>query len=228
VASFLSRQVGIPSEKLQTIPNGVELDLYRSAKPVDRDGWGWTSNEQVLACIGRLSPEKGQRVLMEAFRTVISRRPEARLLFVGDGPDRPALAALASEWGLDGTVAFTGARTDVPNVLAASDVVVLPSHHEGLPLVALEAMAAAKPVVATAVGALPSLLANGLHGRLTPAGDAAGLAETIVELLADRAEQARLGAIGHDLVARDYNFETTLRRYARVYDGVVARAGRRR
>ncbi|HZS11705.1 MAG TPA: glycosyltransferase [Nitrospirales bacterium] len=228
VASFLAREVGIPREKLKTISNGVEVDLYRTAKPVDREIWGWSRNEQVLACIGRLSREKGQRVLLEAFRAVSRRRPDARLLLVGDGPDREALTALASEWGLDGTVYFAGARVDVPNVLAASDIVVLPSHHEGLPLVALEAMAAARPVVATAVGALPALLNNGAHGRLAPAGNPTALAEAIGGLLDDRPEQARLGAIGHDLVAREYNFEATLRQYARVYDGVVARAGRRR
>jgi glycosyltransferase involved in cell wall biosynthesis len=223
VTEFLHRTVGIPRGKLRTISNGVELDRYETAKPVDRADWGWTREHTVIACIGRLSPEKGQAVLLDAFRRMRVPHPSARLLFVGDGDDRASLSRQAEAWGVAAETRFLGARADVPNILAACDLVVLPSHHEGLPLVAIESMAAGKPVIATAVGALPGLLQNGRYGALVPPGNPASLAESIAALLSDPSRRAQVAAEARRLVEQQYNFDDTVRAYEQVYEQLVSR-----
>ena len=221
VADFLRDRVGLPERKLRIVPNGVDVDLFRSAKPVERGSVGCEEDSLVVGCVGRLSPEKGQRVLLSAFGEVASRHPAARLLLIGDGEERARLEAQARELGIGAATRFLGMRADVPALIAACDVVVLPSHHEGLPLVLLEAMAAGKAVVATAVGAVPQILEDGRTGLVVPPGEAGALAGAMEALLRDADRRRQIGVQASAHVEASYNFDQTMAQYEAVYDAVM-------
>jgi glycosyltransferase involved in cell wall biosynthesis len=183
---------GISSERLRVVHNAVEPADHR----LDADGstfrrvCGAAPSDLFVAVIGRLSPEKGHSVFIEAFAEVAARVPSAKAVLVGDGPERLRLEGLVKEAGMAGRITFAGHRGDVSEVYAAVDLVVIPSWSEGLPNVLLEAMLHGKAVVATEVGGVPEVLQNAGVGWLVKPGDAAQLALAVTEALCD-AERRR-------------------------------------
>lgn len=152
-------------------------------------------------CLGRLTPWKGHRTLLQAFAKVVAQRPEARLLVVGEvafwaDEYGEELRALADRLDLNGRVIWAGFRADVPELLRLCEVLVLPSRNEPFGRVLIEAMATAKPVVATNSGGAPEIVVPNETGLLVPPEDAQGLAEALVQLLSDAALRERLGAAG--------------------------------
>jgi glycosyltransferase involved in cell wall biosynthesis len=149
-------------------------------------------------------------------------------LFVlaGDGDERAALESQCAVLGLQERVLFLGYQQDVPNLLAHCDLFVLPSLYEGLPLAILEAMAAAKPVIATAVGGTGEVVVDGETGLLVPPGDPTALAGAIRKLLSDPPFARRLAAAGNVLVQRSFSTEAMVRRVSQVYEDLLARPGR--
>jgi glycosyltransferase involved in cell wall biosynthesis len=147
-------------------------------------------------CVGRLSSEKGHRGLLEAFFRVRKAIPGAQLDLVGDGPLRAELEALTGNLGIAEAVTFRGALSEAETLarIAAADVLVLPSFMEGLPLVIMEAMALARPVVASGVAGIPELVRGGANGVLVPPSNWDALAEAMVDLGSDSAQRQRLGA----------------------------------
>ncbi len=178
---------GTPRARLVVVPNGVAADevadAARAGRAASRAAFGVGEDERVLLCLGRLSPEKGQDVLLEAFAR--TRVANARLVLVGDGALRGALEARAARADLSGRVRLVGWRDDPHACLGAADLLVLPSRAEGLPLAVLEAMAAGVPVVATDVGAVADALDHGRAGRLVPPGDVEALRRALSDALAD-------------------------------------------
>ena len=163
-----------------TIPNGIEVARFAPAAGARarlRAELGLADDTTAFVVVGRLNPQKNHALLLAAHATLPA---QSHLLVVGDGELRPALEAQA---GSD-RVHFLGIRRDVPDLLAAADVFVLSSDWEGNPLVVMEAMAAGKPIVATAVGCVPELVVPGA-GTLVPAGDAAALAAAMVRFVDD-------------------------------------------
>jgi glycosyltransferase involved in cell wall biosynthesis len=146
------------------------------------------------------------------------------VLLAGDGPERERLADHARRAGLDGVVQFLGFRRDVSALLAVSDCVALPSLSEGLPNIVLEAFAAGRPVVASAVGGVPELVLPGETGWLVPPRDPAALADALAECLSDRARGESTGAQGRPLVRSHYSRERQVERLTRVF--AAAAAGR--
>jgi glycosyltransferase involved in cell wall biosynthesis len=140
----------------------------------------------VIAMIGRMHPVKGHRGMVEMLPSIVRSCPSAVLLLVGDGPERAACEALVAQLGMNGHVRFLGQRSDIPELLAATDLVVMPSQSEGLGLAAIEALAAGKPVVAYAVSGLREVVSDNRDGTLVPAGDQAAFAQAVVTLLQDR------------------------------------------
>ena len=218
VTEFLNQSVGIPMRKLKTIPNGVDLSRFQSARPMNRSELGWNGENVVVGCVARLVPGKGHALLLDAFHRVLGRQPQTRLLLVGEGSERSRLEAQAGALGLNGSVRFLGARADVPRLLAACDVVTLASTCEGLPLSILEAMATGKPVVATRVGCVPQVVQDGLTGLLVPPGDAAALAQSLESLVRDEGTRRRLGMQACQLMQSGYSFDRTLEQYEAVYE----------
>lgn len=184
----VARVPAISAEQTSVELPGIDLEHFRGAAAGD---WGWR-----LACVGRVEPTKGLTVAVEA----MGRLPEqATLTIAGGGDDshRAELEALVSRLGLAGRVVFTGALSDVAEVYASADAVLFPvTWDEPFGLVPLEAMAAARPVVATGTGGSAEYLADGDNCLLTPVGDPGALAEAVARLADDRELRARLVAGG--------------------------------
>jgi glycosyltransferase involved in cell wall biosynthesis len=208
------------------IPNGVDLAEFRPAgardRVVARKQLG-LDDVPIVLCVGALMVQKGQQDLLTVWPAVRARMPEARLLLVGDGPDRGALERLAE--GVEG-VTFAGARTDIPRWMAAADMVVVPSRWEGMALVPLEAMACARSVVATDVnGVVDSVPPDA--GAIVVLDDPAAMVEALVARLEDPLLAEEEGWSGRSHVETHHDVATSARELARVYLRLVgARRGR--
>ncbi|MGK5448192.1 glycosyltransferase family 4 protein [Streptomyces radiopugnans] len=213
---------GVPAERIHAIPSGFAPDLFTRERP---DPFPYLPRPRV-AYVGRLAAQKDVGTLLDAFARLPS--GGARLLVVGDGPQRAQLQARARP--LSDRVHFTGflPHEQVPAVLAHVDVLVVPSRYEELGSVLVEAMAAGLPVVASRVGGIPDLVRDGHNGLLVPPGDAAAFARAVGRLLGDPATAARLGREARH-TAGAYAWPLLAEKVAGVYHRVVAaHAGRRR
>jgi glycosyltransferase involved in cell wall biosynthesis len=173
-----------------------------------------------VGVVGRLVPEKGVDVFLQAVSLVTSVIPSARFVVIGDGPLRAPLEDRAEALGLAGAVTFTGFRSDAPHLIAGLDVLVVPSRSDGSPLVVCEAMAAGVPVVASRVGGLPDLVTHGDSGLLVRPEDPEDLARTLVSLLMDPAAARALGLRGRQL-AQMRSHARLVDRMTEVYSAVA-------
>lgn len=217
---ILRERVGIPSRKLQVIPGGVKLSNSGELKEEARRSLGLNQDARVATIVARLYPEKNHQMLLAAFDTVRRHVPGAQLLIVGEGVEASAIAEEIARLRLTDQVHMLGVRRDINRILAASDVFLLSSHREALPIAVLEAMAAALPIIATAVGDLPSILKDGVTGRLIAPGDAQGFASATIEVLNDPARAHRMGAQARRAVAR-FGLPTMVEKYEAVYMGIA-------
>ncbi len=190
-------------DKVVTVYNGIEPEKFKTVGPraVLRERLHLPADGRVVGTIARLAPQKGVCYLIQAAALI---PPDQRPLFlvVGEGPLRGELEALARDTGVADRVVFAGARSDIPLVLAALDLLVLPSITEGLPLVLLEAMAASVPVVATRVGGVPEAVVEGETGILVPPQNAAALAGAINAILTAPDLARKFGAVGRERVSK--------------------------
>jgi glycosyltransferase involved in cell wall biosynthesis len=214
----------VPGRKVEVVPNGIDTHAPHQPDPALRRSLGLPTDAPVIGTVGRLNEVKRQDLLLRAFAAVQGGNPGARLLLVGDGPEREALGRLAGELGVAESVHFVGYQPRPEQFLRLMDVFALPSRLEGMPLAILEAWAARLPVVATAVGGVPKLVEDGRTGLLVPSGDADALAETLTALLNDPARSARLADAGRDEVCRGYGLDRMADAYARAYE--PARSGK--
>jgi glycosyltransferase involved in cell wall biosynthesis len=202
VKQWASRQYGLPPERIRVIYEGRNVDRFAAPAPDARarirDQLGIGEDAALIGLIGRvLSSQKGQDLMIRLMPELRRRRPDAVLLIVGDGPDLEACRSLAAWLGRNDLVRFFGHRDDMPDVLAAVDVVVVPSLvEEGLPFVVLEASAAGRPVVAFRSGGLAEAVVHDDSGLLVPKGDVDGLVDAIVRVLGDPPLARRLGENG--------------------------------
>ncbi|HET9700207.1 MAG TPA: glycosyltransferase [Burkholderiales bacterium] len=226
VRDHVAERLGIARERVDVILNGVDAERFAGQDPARaRDGFGLPPDRPVVGIVGRISPQKGQEDFLRAARLLAPRFPDALFLVVGSADDERLLArtrGLAGELGLGDAVRFTGHVTDMPALYAALDVLVAPSRWEGFGLMLVEAMAAGKPIVASAVGAIPEVLGEGGAGVLVAPADPAAIAGAVAPLLADAGRRAAMGAAGR-LRARDFSWEASGRRLAAVYDRVLGR-----
>ncbi|GAA3923205.1 glycosyltransferase family 4 protein [Luteimonas lutimaris] len=168
-------RAGVPRDRIHQVDNGIAMPAPAPERPGLRRALGLAGPGPVLAAVARLSPEKNLAQLVSAFAAASAASPGACLLVVGDGPDREALQALAGASGAAHRIVFAGRRDDMDDIYRIVDALVLPSLSEGMPLVVLEAMSHGVPVIASAVGEVPRLLAGTEHGVLLPPGDGAQL-----------------------------------------------------
>lgn len=190
------------SQRILIVANGVDLSRFREVAPLQEKPAG---QQRTLAIIGRLQPQKDHRTFLAAARILADQRSDVAFLVIGDGPLRPELEAETRRLGLCDRVTFTGNRSDMVATLAEIDALVLSSAWEGLPMVLLEAMAAARPVVATAVGEIPSVLRDGIDGRVVPPSDPEAVAAAMAELL-DAPDTARaMGLSGRTRVTQNHD-----------------------
>lgn len=210
---------GINKNKIKLIHNGVDVDRFSTNFDVSlRKEFGLQSSNKIIGTVGRLSEEKGHKFLLESFKEILVVIPEARLVIVGDGPLRKGLEQLCNKLGLDGKVVFTGTRNDIPELLSIFNIFVLSSLIEGLPVALLEAMAAKKPVVATRVGDIPSIIEDGVTGYLVEPKDAQGLQKRITDLLTDTNCAIQMSLKAHETIKQDFSLQNMANAYIRIYD----------
>jgi glycosyltransferase involved in cell wall biosynthesis len=219
---------GIPAEKVRVLPNGLAPGAAATADPAAlRAGLGIACAAPVVAIVANLRPEKAVHAAVAGFAHVCRELPGTQLLVVGDGPGRGRVESAIASHGLAGSVHLLGRRPDVPDLLAASDVAVLSSEREGCPVALLEYMAAGRAIVATAVGGVPDVIADGVHGLVVPAGDAAAMGAAIVRVLHDPPLRRRLGEAARDRQRREFTFAAMMERLEDLYE-CLARAARAR
>ena len=208
--------------KIDVVPYGIDADAFaRSAHPgAFRRAIG-AKTEPIVGFVGRLTRQKGVDVLLRAFAKVEKKLPDARLVLAGDGPDRPALEQLARSLGLR-RVIFLGWRSDAADILADVSLLAVPSRWEGFGLVALEAMALGKPIVAARVSALPEIVVPEETGLLVSPGSEAELAEALLSLISDPASAERMGCAGKARVRSEFTVERMAKRTVEIYGALAA------
>jgi glycosyltransferase involved in cell wall biosynthesis len=229
IADELGGRGIVPRHKLEVLLNGINTEPFRA--PFDRAAFrgslGIPADAPVIGTVGRLNEVKRQDLLLRAFAQVKTECPAARLLLVGDGPQRATLEALASQLELGGAVHFAGYQAHPENYLRAMDLFALTSRLEGLPLAILEAWAAGLPVVASAVGGVPDLVAPGANGLLFPSGDEAALTGLLLEMLRAPGRARALGDAGRAEVFAKYDLRRMAGDYDRHYRELLGRNVRR-
>jgi glycosyltransferase involved in cell wall biosynthesis len=226
---LLCGEYGFRPETTIFIPNGIDTALFaRHAGSETLRATLGLERRRVVTCVGRLIPGKGQRYLIEAMVEIGSKHPDVHLLLVGDGPDRAALDELARERRVNDRVHLLGDRKDVPALLGLSDVFALPTFSEGFPISVLEAMAAATPVVVTAIPGNIEVVGDERHGKVVPVGDPMALAKAIEALLANAAAAREMGRRGQARVRQHFDLADTAARTIAVYEEVFGEMGQLR
>ena len=204
--------------KVITIYNGIEPAPYTTAQPRNEvlKSLGLDPEKKVVGTVARLAPQKGVLYFVKA-AAILCREPGINFLVVGDGPLREELEAEAAKLGLGERIIFAGHRRDVDKILTCLDVLVLPSVTEGLPLIILEAMAAACPVVATSVGGVPEAVEDGKTGLLVPAMDERALAGAVKKLLANPDAARDMGLAGRRRVQGCFSVSEMVRKTELLY-----------
>jgi glycosyltransferase involved in cell wall biosynthesis len=214
-------------EQYRLIRSGIEIQSYRDvtiSRDQARDRLGIPRESFVIGSVGRLGEQKSPLDLLAAFVSVAAAHPEARLVYVGDGPQRGELEAAVARAGLQDRVHLAGLRRDVPELLRAFDVFALASRWEGLPRVFPQAMAAGLPIVATLVDGAPDAITHGENGWLVEVGDMAAMADRLGALAADPVTARRMGAAGRACVEK-FSARRMVQDLAELY-GQLAAEGR--
>jgi glycosyltransferase involved in cell wall biosynthesis len=223
-----ARHLGIPAGRIRVIYNSVAPDTLRcepgEAQRLRRD-LGLSEDAVVFLNVGRLDPQKGQAVLLRAFRRLMPDAPGARLVLVGDGPLAAELRSLASQLGLGDRVLFLGKRSDVGACLAMADVFVFPSLFEGLPLAPVEGMFAGLPCIGSRIGPLEEVIRDPSEGVLVAPGSDEDLAAAMLALWRDPARRAVLGACGQRAVLGRFHSRVTMPQWEELYRSLARPVG---
>jgi L-malate glycosyltransferase len=227
-ASEAIRQIliadGIPADRTVTVHEGIDPDLIAAAEPVDVHQAFWLPHgSAVVGNIAALVPHKGQRYLIEAAHLVLQHMPDTRFVILGEGELRDPLERLVEERRLQKHVLLPGFRTDVLGCLKTFDLFVMSSITEGLGTSLLDAMACARPIVATRAGGIPELVENEVNGLLVEPRDAEALARAIVRALADESLRERLRRAGLARVNERFTAVRMVAETVRVYERVAGR-----
>lgn len=218
VADFCRTRGCLPAKKLSVIPNGLDVTVYPACETADLAASGVPASRRALLFVGRLHRQKGLDWFLSACApTVLDRLPDHDLLIVGDGPQRPELQQLVRSLHLDDRVHFAGWRADVPQLIAASSVLFLPSRWEGMPNVLLEAMASGRPVLATRTEGVLELLGPLADDQSVDVGDAAAFGSKLVRLVETPAAAIALGQQNRQRVAERFSLDAMVSAYEGLY-----------
>jgi glycosyltransferase involved in cell wall biosynthesis len=222
VADFSTTHGRLPPEKLVVIPNGIDLEKYPAPRPADLTALGIPAGRRVVVFVGRLEPQKGVQWLIETVPAWLEKLPDCDLLLVGKGPLRESLAAQCRSKGIAGRVHFSGWRADVPEILAAADLLVLPSAWEGMPNVVLEAMASRRPVIAADVEGVREILGPMAPRQTVHYGDTQDLIDKVVSFMRDPAAAATAGDENRRRVAENFAISQMAAAYEDLWESIRA------
>ena len=216
---------GLPESRVEVIYNGVDLRALSKPSPGARDRvraeFGYSSTDFVTVQVARLHELKDHQTALKAVDEARHKIPGLRLLLAGDGDQRSAIEQTIRERGLEQTVTLAGTRKDIADLLSASDVFLLSSISEGIPLTVIEAMAARRPVVSTAVGGLPELIEHSVSGMLAPSGDASSLAASLVQLYQNTDLRNQMAEVAAARAQEKFSLQGMLNSYRDVYYDVL-------
>jgi glycosyltransferase involved in cell wall biosynthesis len=219
-AKYLVQDKGLDPDKVITIRNGCDLARFAPGRPAPsglRKALGFTEENLILLVPARLEPQKGHAILLKAMPDVLREFPQSKVVFVGDGSLRRDLEQQTERLGLGSTVKFVGFQSNMAEWYHFADLMVLPSFFEGLPLVAIESLAAGCPVVATAVDGTPEVIVDGETGLTVPPGEPLQLAEAICLMFRYPYIRQHLGRCGRDFVAVNFNQAKQIRETVELY-----------
>lgn len=212
----------VDSKKIRLIENGINISRFLHERKTEglHSLLGIDAKSKVIGTVGRLTEEKGHKVLLQSAKKVLDSYENCFFIIVGDGRLRGALEEDARAAGIGGRVIFTGTRSDIPELLSIMDVFVLPSLTEGQPMALLEAMAAGKAIVASNVGDMKKMLKDGLLGIVTPPGDPGAVSEGILHYLNNPSAAEKAGTMAQKEAIERYSSERMAREYLLVYDAI--------
>jgi glycosyltransferase involved in cell wall biosynthesis len=216
----------IPPGKLLTIYNGIDLSHfenldYQQERIRTRQEFGIPNDAKLLVTVAVLREFKGIQFMIRALPAILSEDPNVYYLVVGNGSHRDSLEQEVDKAGVRDHVIFAGQRSDIPQLLAASDLFVLPTLTEALPTVLAEAMAARLPIVASAVGGVPEMVVHGENGLLLPSGDSEALAIACISLMADAERRKAMGERGWQVVTEKFNIHTQVDKLKELYLNLI-------
>jgi glycosyltransferase involved in cell wall biosynthesis len=225
------RHAHFAPHKTVTLYNGINLAPFEAAGASERQAirqeLGIPPDVPVLTTVAVLRRPKGIHYMLEALPQIVQAVPEVRYLIVGDGEQRATLRDLAAAQGVAEQVIFAGSRSDVPAVLAASDIFVLPTLTEALPTVLAEAMGARKPIIASAVGGVPEMIERERNGLLVPPAEPQRLAEACIRLLRNPAAAQMMGHTGRTIAHERFEITLQARRLGILYQELLTNRRRK-
>ena len=215
--------IRVPQERLCVIENGVDVDHEERLVRYANGGGSsarWGAGSPRISVVANFFPIKGHEFLIRAVPAVLAVHPQARFVLAGGGESRTAMIGLADRLGVGASVTFPGEIADALQLMRASDLVVIPSISEGLPISLVEAMALGRSVVTTGVGGIPEVVEDGVSARVVPPRDPAALAAAMLELLGDDVLARQLGAQAQRVAAERFSAARMVRRTQELYVGL--------
>ncbi len=219
---YLISNEGCPARKVFVIPNGVDTERFKPLEPDEslRAKLDLPPGVPVAAIVAALRPEKNHELFLRSAALVRQQHPNAHFLVIGDGGRRAELESVARSLGLSESVHFLGTRSDIPELLALVDVLVLTSHMEANPVSIMEGLACGKPVVSTNVGSICETVKDGVNGYLTNPGDEVEIAHKIAHLFAHSGELDSMGEQGRSIVVNKWSLERMVSGYQDLIRGI--------
>lgn len=208
----------------ELIPNGIEIGRFNGLHKAGdlRDSFGFSKSDIVIGTIGRLVPEKGYTFLLNSAKSICKKYPNAKFIFIGDGPLRAKLQRQVEALSLQSNVIFLGKRNDIAGLFSVMDIFVLSSISEGFPMVLLEAMAAGKPIIATRVGEIPNIINGGDSGLLVPPQDSIALTSAIEIFLRDKQKANAMALAARNEVSVNYSSSQMALKYIEHYKKLIS------
>jgi len=221
---------GLQPDKVITLYNGVDISRFKntdaSQAAKTKQALRLPLNSRVIITIAVLREPKGIQFMIEALPAILEQFPDVHYLIVGDGEYSAALTELVTALAIKNHVTFAGHRTDIPDLLACSDIFVLPTLKDALPTVLIEALAAERPIVASDVGGVPEIIENGVNGLLVASGDPSKLAEACLRLLKDNELSRQIVLAGSKTVQQRFNINAQIEQLSRMYEELTSHAKR--
>lgn len=212
IRAYIEKDIRIPPSRLATVHNGIPDTGHGFMQRPERP-------HVTFMAVGRLAPVKNHAMMLRAFHAVSGVYPNARLVIVGDGPERPALERYIRQQHLDDKVTLPGFRDDIDQLLRGADVFLLTSRYEGISIALLEAMRAGLPAIGTAVGGVPETIIDGKTGLLVAPDSQEALVKAMTTLADSKTLRDEMGRHGYDHFIKEFSLTTMLSRYEKLYTG---------